>query len=360
MQPGNLKAAPRQRRALPVLCLLLLVAVLSACSRKDTGGDAAARVNGKKIVRSEVEKYYKNQTAGTPEQPQGEQASSLRLNILSELIRNELMIQRAEKLGLLVTDEEVEGKINEFKAPYTEEQFQQQLKERNVTLDDLKQNIRRNLVEQKVFNKEITSRISISDSDIANYYNQHKSEFNYIEPQYEVAQILVTTQPGAVRNLRSDKAQNEAQARAKIRQLLNRLESGEDFASVASNYSEDPNTAPSGGDMGALPESALKQTDPGTRDAVLKLKVGEISGIIPVPQGPASKTLYGYRIVKLLARQPAGQRDLSDPRVQQFIREKLRQHREQLLRLAYEEVLRNQAKIENYLAEEVLKSTGQK
>jgi peptidyl-prolyl cis-trans isomerase SurA len=361
MHFSNLRAALERRATVPVLCLLACLLPLSACQRKDSaGGDGAARVNGKKILRSEVDKYYKNQTAGSPEQPQGEQATSLQLNILNELIRNELMVQRAEKLGLLVSEEEVDGKVTEFKAPYTEEQFQQQLKDRNLTLEDLKQNIRRGLIEQKVFNKEITSKITISDADISNYYNQHKGEFNYIEPQYELAQILVTTQPGQVRNLRNDKAQNEAQARSKIQQLLNRLESGEEFYSVAMNFSDDLNTAPNGGVMGSMPESALTQTDPGTREAVMRLRAGEISGIIPVSMGPGAKMLYGFRIVKLMSKQPAGQREANDPRVQQFIREKLRQQREQLLRIAYEEVLRNEAKVENYLAGEVLKTSGQK
>ena len=102
-------------------------------------------------------------------------------------------------------------------------------------------------------NKEITSKIDIKDSDISGYYNAHKAEFNLIEPQYHLAQIFVTTQPGAqVRNLKNDKAQSEQQARQKIQSLMNRLDSGDDFASVAMNWSEDPETAPNGGDWVSL------------------------------------------------------------------------------------------------------------
>jgi peptidyl-prolyl cis-trans isomerase SurA len=360
MQPANLKAALARRRAVPVLCLIMLMFVVSGCPRRDSSGDGAARVNGRKILRSEVDKYYKNQTAGSPEQPQGEQATSLQLSILKELIDNEIMMQRAEKLGLLATDEEVDSKINELKAPYTQEEFERRLKEKNLTLDDLKRDMRRNLTVDKVINKEIKSKITISDSDITNYYNQHKSEFNLIEPQYHVAQIVVTTQPGQVRNLKNDKAQNATEAKSKIQQLLNRLESGEDFATVAMNYSEDPNTAENGGDMGFMPESALKQTDPGTRDAIARLRTGQVSNVIPVTMGPASHSIWGYRILKVFAKEPAGQRNLNDPRVQQSIREQLLQRREQLLKSAYYEVVRNQAKVENYLAEELLKNSGQK
>jgi parvulin-like peptidyl-prolyl isomerase len=360
MQVTTLKAATMWRRAVPALCLFLFATILTGCPRRDSGGDSAARVNGKKILRSEVDKYYKNQTAGTPEQPQGEQATSLRLSILKELVDNEIMMQRAEKLGLLATDEEVDTKINELKAPYTQEEFDRRLKEKNLTLDDLKRDMRRNLTVDKVLNKEIKSKITISDSDISNYYNQHKAEFNLIEPQYHVAQIVVTSQPGQVRNLKNDKAQSEAQARTKIQQILNRVESGEDFATVAMNYSEDPNTAENGGDMGFMPESALRQTDPGTRDAIAKLRAGQVSNVIPVPMGPGSRSIWGFRVIKLFSKEPAGQRDLNDPRVQQNIREQLLQRREQLLKSAYYEVVRNQAKVENYLAEEVLKNSGAK
>ncbi len=88
---------------------LLLLAALAGCSKKQTSGDVVARVNGKAILRSEVDKYYNNQTAGAPQKPSGEAATSLRLNILRELIDNEIMMQRAAKLGLLATDAEVEN-----------------------------------------------------------------------------------------------------------------------------------------------------------------------------------------------------------------------------------------------------------
>ncbi len=73
---------------------------------------------------------------------------------------------------------------------------------------------------------------------------------------------------------------------------------------------------------------------------------------------PMNKQLMGFRIVKLLAKEPAGQRELSDPRVQQAIRSELRDRREQLLKAAYYEVLRNEAKVENYYAQKVIDSNG--
>jgi peptidyl-prolyl cis-trans isomerase SurA len=317
-----------------------------------------ASVDGRRIYRSDVEKYYQNQTSGSQQHPQAEQATNLRLNILRELIDDEILMRRAEKLGLLATDDEVDKKLNEIKSPYSQEQFNEKLKEKKLSVDDFKRDLRRSLTVEKVLNKEITSKINVTDQDITNYYNAHKSEFNLIEPQYHLAQILVTTQPNPqVHNFKNDKAQNEAEARKKVQMLSNRLDSGEDFATLAMNYSEDTETSGNGGDLGFTPESSLNNTDPLTREAVMKLKPGQYSPVIAVAN-PANKQVFGFRIVKLISKEPAGQRELSDPRVQQAIRQQLIDRREQLLKAAYYEDLRDQAKVTNYYAEEILKSTG--
>jgi peptidyl-prolyl cis-trans isomerase SurA len=334
-----------------------LLAGLLACGSKLGHDDLAATVDGHKIYRADVEKYYQNQTSGSDQQPAGEQATSLRLNILRELIDDEILRRRAEKLGLLATDEDVDRKLSEIKSPYTKEEFDARLKEKKITLDDFKRDLRRSLTVDKVLNKEVTSKINVSDQDIAEYYNAHKSEFNLIEPQYHLAQILVTTTPNQVHNLKNDKAQNEAEARKKIDILINHLDSGDDFGTLAMNFSEDTETSGNGGDLGFAPESSLRNTDAATRDVVVKLKPGQYSPVISVIN-PMTKQLAGFRIVKLVAKEPAGQRELADPRVQQAIRAQLRDRREQLLKAAYLEVLRDQAKVENYLAQKILESSA--
>jgi peptidyl-prolyl cis-trans isomerase SurA len=351
-----LKNNPVARLALIGL-LGSLAAFSTGCGPKKPGDDVAASVDGQKIYRVDIEKYYQNQTAGSDQQPVGEQATSLRLSILKELIDNEILMRRAEKLGLLATDDEVERKLNEIKSPYTKEEFDARLKDKKISLDDFKRDLRRSLTVDKVLNKEITSKINITDQDVSAYYNDHKSEFNLIEPQYHLAQIVVTTAPGQVHNLKNDKAQNDGDARKKIQTLLNHLDSGDDFGTLAMNYSEDTDTSGNGGDLGFTPESSLKQTDPITRDIVTKLKPGQNSPVIPV-MNPMTKQVLGYRIVKLIAKEPAGQRELADPRVQQAIRAQLRDRREQLLKAAYYEVLRDQSKVDNYYAQQILDSNG--
>ncbi len=339
-----------------LLVSLALIASFVACSGKDPAKDVMAEVNGHKILATEVNKYYVNKTTGAPQQPSAEEAASLRLNILRDLIDNEILTQRAEKLGLLATNEEVDSKLNEIKAPYTNEEFEKRLKDRNITLDDFKRDLRRSITVDKVINREITSKISISDADITAYYNAHKPEFNLIEPQYHLAHIFVSTQPNPQVRTRG-KAQNETEARKKIQEIVNRLDSGEDFATLAANFSEDPDSAANGGDLGNTFESGLKNTDKDTREAVLRLKPGQYTPIITVVN-PETRQVIGFRVVKLIEKAPAGQRDLGDPRVQQFVRDQLRNSREQLLRAAYLESLKDQAKVENYYADQILK--GQK
>src|SRR3569832_657209 len=312
-------------RALLVSTFAGLLA-LAGCNREETGTDVLAKVNGEKITRADVDKYYKNQTSGSPQQPSGDQEASLRLNILRQLIDDQIMMERAKKLNLLATDEEVDAKFAEFKAPYTQEEFDRHLKERNLTADDLRRDLRRSLTFDKIINKEITSKINISDAEISQYYNEHKAEFNFIEPQYHLAQIVVTTAPmPQVGNLKNDMAANETEAKAKVKKIKDRLETGEDFATVAMNLSEQPETSPNGGDMGFIPESSLKQT-PGMQDVIGKLKPGGVTQPIPVTD-PQTKRLAGYRIIKMIACEPDGQRELNDPREQEAIRQQLRERR---------------------------------
>jgi len=260
-------------------------------------------------------------------------------------------LQRAEKQGLLAGDADVEAKLTELKAPWTKEQFEQQLRDSKMTLDDLKSKIRRELSIQKLINKDITSHIVITDADVTAFYNANKSSFNLAEPRVHMAQILVTPNPEPnAGNLKNSKAQNEAEATRKIREIQGRLQRGEEFGLVAHSYSEDPNSAPNGGDMGFILESALEKANVELRKMVMSLAPGAISPII--------KTQEGYRIFKIISKESAGQRELNDPRVQQNIRETLLNRKDQLFKSAYYEVARNEAKVVNYLAKSVVESAG--
>lgn len=338
------------------ITVTVLLAGFTAC-KSQPSGDVMATVDGKKIFRSDVDKVYDNNVSSAQQAPTGEQATAFRLNILHQMIDDEILMRRAEKLGLLASDEEVDRKFNEYKAPFTQEEFDKRLQDRKLSVADVKRDIRRSITVDKLMNKEVSSKIEVSEKDVSDYYNTHKSEFNLIETQYHLAQIMVTPMPNPQVSNQNDKAQNDADARKKIQMISNRLESGDDFATLAMKYSEDPETSGNGGDLGTIPESGLKGTDPATRDTVLKLKPGAYSPIISVVN-PTTKQPVGFRIVKLVAKEPAGQREFGDPRVQQAIHSQLHDRREQLLKAAYYEVLRDSAKVENYYAKQVLDNNG--
>jgi peptidyl-prolyl cis-trans isomerase SurA len=330
--------------------------LLSGCHKGPQDG-VVATVNGHPILQTDVDKAYNAQLASNqqPQQPSPDQAASLKLNILHELIVEEIVEQRATKENLIASDADVDAKLAEMKAPYTEEQFQARLKASNLTLDELKHDLRRSLTQNKLLNKEINSRITVTDSDVTNYFNAHKAEYNLIEAKYHLAQIQVTAQGAAPNgsNLQNNKATNDEEARKKIQALKNRIDAGDDFGTLAMNFSERPDTAPNGGDMGFVTESELK-TEPIIYNAITRLKPGETTEIIPTID-PATHKAAGYSIYKVISKDTAGQRDLSDPRVQQAIRQQLHDSRSQLLKSAYLEMIRDQAKIENYLAEQIFK-----
>lgn len=320
-----------------------------------------ATVNGHEISRADLDRNYKASVTDAQQEPSQEQTNIVRLNILRQMIEDEIIQQRAAKLNLVASDEDVNAKLTEYKAPFTQEEFERKLKEHGQTVDDLKRDIRRALTKTKLLNKEILSKINITDADIANYFNTHKSEFNLIEPQYHLAQIVVTGAPpqqGA--NPQARRASNEVEARKEIQSLQSRLQSGEDFGSLAAQFSENANFASNGGDMGFIPESQLRTADPELFDALSKLKPGQLTDILPVYEpGTNSHKVVGYSIYKLYSREAAGQRELNDPSVQQTIRDGLRNRKSQLLQNAYFEMLHDDSKVRNYFAEQILKTDAQ-
>jgi peptidyl-prolyl cis-trans isomerase SurA len=336
---------------LSILLVSLIASAIAGCKREaPPGPDVWAVVNGKEILRSEVEKGYRSRVNLDAPAPSQEESLSLKLNVLDELITSEILLERANKLNLVASDAEVEDKFTESKSPYTEDEFERKLKDAGITVEDLKGDIRRQLSIQKLLNREVVAKISITDQDITDYYNKNRAQFNITEPQYHIAQIVITSHPDpSVHNRKNDKAQNEAEAGRKAAMLEQRLAAGADFSQLAMDYSEDPSSV-SGGDLGFQSESSFNKSDPVLKKAVLSLRPGEVSHAIPFHGG--------YVIVKLIAREPAGQRQLSDPQVQEGIRDMLRNRKEQLLRTAYLMEARDESHVTNYLARQIIETSG--
>ena len=335
-----------------ILPAVALLAGMAGCrQQRQPSPDVWAVVNGQDIRRDDVDKYYRTRVSPEGQEPSQEESLTLKLNVLDELINNEILLERAKKLNLEASDGEVEDKFTELKSPYTEEEFQRQMKERGVSVDDLKRDLRRQLSIQKLLNREVVAKISITDQDVTEFYNANRSQFNVAEPQYRIAQIVVTPRKDPqTRNRKNDDATNEAEAQRKIKMLVDRLNSGADFSQLAMDYSEDMNTAMTGGDLGYLPESALNQSDPALKKMVMGMKPGQVSAVLSLKDR--------YVILKMVTRESPGQRGISDPQVQQTIRDTLRNRKEQLLRAAYLAIARDEARVRNYLAEQVVETSG--
>src|SRR5947207_6174071 len=319
--------------------------------------DVWAVVNAKEIKRDEVDKYYRTRVNPEGQEPSQEESLSQKLNVLDELINNEILLEKAKKLNLEASDGEVEDKFTELKSPYTEDEFQRRLKDQGMSVDDLKLDLRRQLSIQKLLNREVLAKISITDQEVSEFYNNNKTQFNVAEPTYHLAQIKVTPRKDPqIRNRKNDDATNEAEAIRKTKMLMDKLNSGADFAQLAMDYSEDMNTASTGGDLGYVPESGLnsQQVDPALKKAVLALKPGQVSQ----PIEARDQTGVSFHILKLIAREAPGQRNLNEPQVQQNIRDTLRSRKEQLLRSAYLAIARDDAQVTNYLAQQVIEAAG--
>jgi len=339
------------RRLASAACLLgvtCLVLLMPACKSNTSGsGTVWALVDGHPVYKSQVEKIYHSRIGSTGQASDKEEALSYKLNILNELINNQILMAHAAHSGITVSESEIDTKLAQLKSPYSEQQFEQKLKARGLTEGDLRDDVRTQLTVNKLINRDINSRVSVSEADIKAYYDNNKSSFDVPETEYHLAQIEVT--PGSsseVHNLKNDDAKTPQMAQRKIQALYAQLRSGQDFATVAQNYSEDPATSMNGGDMGFIPESQLA-TNSSLERVVKGLKVGQISGIIT--------TQSGYHIIKLLGIRKAGQHPVTDPKVQAQIRKTLMNEKEQLLKAAYIENLRDNAKVKNLLAAQIVK-----
>jgi peptidyl-prolyl cis-trans isomerase SurA len=336
-------------RALAFVALLSLG--LSACEDATDGGVAAV-VNGYRITYDELDDYQGQQMPGQEAPPGQEQARMLRLNLLREIIDRQILLQKAESYGLAAVDDEVDARYAELRTPFpSDEEFEVSLRERGLSPAELRVSIRRNLAIEKLFNREITSRVAVSAAELQAYYEENRASFSRPEPQLHLAQLLVTsTAESPPPNLLNDDATDRKAALEKITALAERLAAGEAFDTLAQNYSEDPASSSSGGDLGFIPQSSLEKAPVALRRVVAGLSPGEISPVVEISGV--------FRILQLISLQPAGLRGFSDPSVQQEIRETLLNRKDQLLRSAFLEVSRSEARVENLLAKEIVEGYG--
>ena len=340
-------------RAVTALAVIGATAIAGGCQTTGSAtpsADVWAVVDTREIRRETVEKAYRGAVQPTATPASDAERLTVQLSVLDELITQEILLARATSLGLSALDSEVEDAFAERRRSVPDEAFQQQLTERGLTAEDIKDGLRRELTVRKVLEQEVMSKVVVTDEDVSAFYEQNRDQFNLPETQFRLAQIVVTPGRNAqLQNRANSDAATAAEARQKANMLMERIRSGADFAEVALDYSEDPQSIAQGGDLGFVPLSALNQASPQLKDAVESMEPGTVS-LVTIGDN--------YTILMLLSREEAGQRELSTPQVRDGIRDMLRTRQQELLQTAYIAAARSDADVVNYLAAQVVASQG--
>jgi peptidyl-prolyl cis-trans isomerase SurA len=339
-------------RALAGPGVALLVCLAPACASQPAApppsADAWAVVDGREIKGADVDKAYRRAMQANAA-PSPEEAFTAKLELLNEMIVQDLLIAKARELKIEVTDAELDTAFSNARKDIPEDAFQQELKSRNLTATDMRDGLRNELLTQKVLDREVISKVSVTDQEITSFFEANKAQFNVPEDAIHMAQIVVTAGRDQVTNRTGDDATTPEMANRKAQMLMERLKGGAPFAELARDFSEDPDSAPRGGDLGLVPVSRIRQAPPQLRDAVLKSEPGAVHTI------NAGGVL---QIVLVVSKESAGQRDLSNPVVREGITSTLRGRREQLLRVAFLSALRSDARVTNLVARRVIATPG--
>lgn len=347
-------------RAAKQISLLVLVAslafVLVACNRSASGGDnkgsAAASVNDKKITLTEVDKILEQQAKS--QQVQFSDMSQLelaagRLQVLDELIRREVLFQRAEKENLLPKDDEVAQIISEQKQQLgTQEAFQNALKQSGQTEEGMRDIARRQLAIQKLLDRTASKIEPPTDKEVEDFYNNNRQRYVSARGVGLAAIIVDPADNGATSDAKGD-----TEAKNKIDIIYQQLKSGGDFASVAREKSEDPQSVLRGGDIGFFSEDELKKSG---FPAEL---IGQFFGGMQVGNYTAPIQSSGrWTIFKLTDRRLQSENlTLDNPDVRKDATDTILNQRKQILNAAMLEVAMREAKIANNLAQDMLNSS---
>lgn len=215
-----------------------------------------------------------------------------RKTVLNRMVDTILVKQEAKRLNIVVKDSDVTNMINEMlkSRKMTMEQFKEMLAKDGLSLESYMEEAKDHMVRGRLANREIRSKVMVTEQEIGEYYKQHREEYEGRE-QVKLRQIVIlcpTTAP----------AEKKREARAEIESIMARLKAGEKFEVLAAKYSPQL-----GGEMGFVEKGAMLQP---VEDAAFKLKVGEVSDIVESPAG--------FHIIQLLDRRGAGIKSLQSVR----------------------------------------------
>jgi peptidyl-prolyl cis-trans isomerase C len=266
---------------------------------------AIARVNGVEIPSRQLEqtvKLYLEKNGQDPKTIPPGQIQDLRKQLLDSLVSTELLYQASVTAKINVTDEMVQKQLQELQGKFSSDQeFTGYLQQQGLTVQEMKDRIRRNMASDQLVKQEVDSKITVSDSEIADYYQKNKERMRRPEA-VKVSEIFVRAEAKAG-------ADEKSKARQKIEAVLKEARGGKDFTALARQFSESPD-AKNGGEMGYVSRGS---TLPVLSDAAFKLKVGEISDVVESP--------FGYHLLKVTEKKAAGDVTLADakPQITSFL-----------------------------------------
>ncbi len=324
----------RCRRANAVLWII--VTLLMTCPAPEAySADAdkkaenvILRVNGEPIGQETLDKEmarYEGQAAQSDQPPDPAKKEALRKKVLDGMVDRILLLQESQKLGISVTDAEVDEEMSKFKARFPKpEQFEAILARMKVTEADVRTEYRRRIAIRAVVEREVTPKATVAEADIKAFYDQNPSLFKVPE-QVRASHILVKVDEQAT-------DQDKAKAREKILALKKKVENGEDFAAVAKDNSDCPSAA-QGGDLDFFQRGQMVAS---FEESAFALKPGEMSDVV--------ETQFGYHLIKVTDRKEPG--DMPFEEMKPTIEEHLKQQKIADMLTAYKAELRSKAKID--------------
>jgi peptidyl-prolyl cis-trans isomerase C len=271
--------------------------------------NVVAKVNGEPIERWELENGLKRAEARAGSVVPPEKRDEVLRGVLDQLVAYHLVAQAARDQKVDVTDADVEGQMQTIRQSFpTEQAFQQGIAAQALTMDELKRQTRMSLQIQKVIESQINSKVSIADSEVDAFYKQNLDRFKEGESVH-ASHILIGVQPGS-------SAADKQAAKAKAQQILKQVRGGGDFGALARETSQDPGSAPNGGDLGFFQKG---QMTPAFEKAAFELKPGAISNVIESP--------FGFHIIKVIERRPARTVPFAEvsPQIKDFLTQNQRQ-----------------------------------
>ena len=325
--------------------VLCLSAVLVSCkSESDKSLEVAAKVGSREITLKQVDSTIKQQldaNGGNATMSPAELVAA-RLSVLDNLIQEEAMFQKAQKENLVPDDSKVNQEVQKRKqdAQLTEDQYQNQIKQAGFTEEEVRDQIRRQLAINELRERQKARVNAPTDGDIEKYYADHRSEFR-AERGADIAVIAISPSNNG----------GEAGAEQKIRAVYAQLKSGSDFATIASQKSEEQASAMRGGRLGFASEAGLKQSFAGIPDIstrIMALTEGQYTE-------PIKDNTGNWYIFKLNVKRETAQ-NLTINDVRADIVNTITQQRQQVLLNALVLVTLADTTTKNYLAERIIQN----